>query len=219
MKGNAPVEPTVYVVEDDQDMRRSLEWALRSEGLRVAAYESPQEFLDEYDAESAGCLVLDLRLPGMSGLDVQREVRARGGIVPFVVITAHGDVPQAVAAMRQGAVDFIEKPFSRQQLLDRIREALASDADARRTAHDEHEVRKRLARLTPREREVLDLVVEGKLTKEIARRLGISPKTVEVHRSNLVKKMAVTCVAQLVRQVVTLRMQSGAPGAEPAKPE
>lgn len=208
MKGT-DAEPTVYVVEDDHDMRRSLEWALKSEGLRVATFGSPLEFLDRFDARSAaGCLVLDLRLPGMTGLDVYRQVRARGGALPFVVITAHGDVPHAVAAMRQGALDFIEKPFSRQQLLDRVREALASDAESRQRAHGEEEVRQRLAKLTPREREVLDLVVEGKLTKEIARRLGISPKTVEVHRSNLVKKMDVECVAQLVRQVVTLRAES-----------
>jgi RNA polymerase sigma factor (sigma-70 family) len=202
-------EPTVYVVEDDSDMRRSLEWALKSEGLRVAAFGSPQEFLDTFDARCmSGCLVLDLRLPGMTGLDVHRQVRARGGTMPFVVITAHGDVPHAVAAMRQGALDFIEKPFSRQQLLDRIREALSADAEARRRAHGEEAVRQRLAKLTPRERGVLDLVVEGKLTKEIARRLGISPKTVEVHRSNLVRKMDVECVAQLVRQVVTLRLEA-----------
>lgn len=197
-------EPTVYVVDDDDELRHSLEWTIRSVGLRVASFSGPREFLQVFDPGSAGCLVFDLRLPDMSGLELHRAVRARGSRQPFIIITGHGDVPAAVTAMRQGAVDFIEKPFSRQQLLERIHQAIERDAAARRDASDHADVRIRLATLTPRERDVVRLVVAGMLTKEVGRHLNISPKTVEVHRSNVIRKMGVESVAQLVRKIVPL---------------
>jgi len=194
-------KPTVFIIEDDDDLRESLQWMIRKLGLDVDAYASPRKFLEEHDAEKPGCLVLDLRLPEMSGLDVQKQLLSQGSFRPFIVLTAHGEVPSAVEAMRLGALDFIEKPFSRQYLLDRIHQAIELDLKTRQTQAEVNAVTKLIETLTRREREVLDLVVSGRLTKQIAKQLGISPKTVEVHRSKVVKKMQVDSVVELVLMV------------------
>lgn len=195
---------TVYVIEDDDDLRESLAGMIRSVGLQVQHFGHPRDFFANYDPQTPGCLVVDLRLPDMSGLELQRVAAKQGSLHPFLIITGHGDVQTAVAAMRQGALDFIEKPFSRQQLLDRVQQAVTQDLQQRRLFEQQQHVRGLIAALTGREREVLELVVEGKLTKEIARQLGISPKTVEVHRANVVRKMGADNVAELIRVVMPL---------------
>ena len=195
---------TVYVIEDDDALRESLAGMIRSVGLHVQDFGHPRDFFANYDPQTPGCLVVDLRLPDMSGLELQRVAARQGSLHPFLIITGHGDVQTAVAAMRQGALDFIEKPFSRQQLLDRVQQAVTQDQQQRRLFEQQQHVRGLIAALTGREREVLELVVEGKLTKEIARQLGISPKTVEVHRANVVRKMGADNVAELIRVVMPL---------------
>ncbi len=191
--------PTVFVVDDDPAIRESLRWLIESVGLNVKIFTTAQEFLGEYDPSNPGCLVLDIRMPGMSGLDLQNELATRHINIPILIITGHAEVPVAVRAMKAGALDFIEKPFSDQLLLDRIRRALEKDGEVRR-AHSQHaEVAARLAQLTPREREVMDLVIAGKANKVIASELGLSPKTVEVHRAHVMKKMQVDSLADLVR--------------------
>jgi FixJ family two-component response regulator len=196
--------PTVYVVEDDDHLRSVVSTMMRSVGWHVQDYSHPHEFLANYDPQVPGCLVFDLRLPDMSGLELQRVVARQGSWHPFLVMTAYGDVQTAVAAMQQGALDFIEKPFSRQQLLDRVQQAVNQDQQRRQLVVRQQQVRGLIAALTGREREVLDLVVEGKLTKEIARQLGINPKTVEVHRANVVRKMGADSVAELIQVVMQL---------------
>jgi FixJ family two-component response regulator len=191
--------PTVFVVDDDPAIRESLRWLIESVGLNVKIFATAQEFLEGYDPSSAGCLVLDIRMPGMSGLDLQNELAARKANIPILIITGHAEVPVAVRAMKAGALDFIEKPFSDQLLLDRIRRAIEKDAEFRRVNSQRAEVAARLAGLTPREREVMDLVIAGKANKVIASELGLSPKTVEVHRAHVMKKMRVDSLADLVR--------------------
>lgn len=202
---------TVFVVDDDEAVRRSLEALVKSVGLNVEAFASAQEFLAGYDPERPGCLVLDIRMPGMSGTELQETLRQRGCILPIIIITGHGDVPIAVHAMKHGAVDFIEKPFSKQLLLDRIHEAIARDTRARHESSRNARIQSRLATLTPRERQVLDLVAEGKPNKRIAAELGVSKKTVEVHRSHVMRKMQAGSLAEVVEQVVTARYYAGSP--------
>jgi len=193
------LNPTVFVVDDDPAIRESLRWLIESVGLSVKIFATAQEFLEGYDPSSAGCLVLDIRMPGMSGLDLQNELAARKVNIPILIITGHAEVPVAVSAMKAGALDFIEKPFSDQLLLDRIRRAIEKDAEFRRAHSQRAKVAARLAALTPREREVMDLVIAGKANKVIASELGLSPKTVEVHRAHVMKKMQVDSLADLVR--------------------
>ena len=194
-----PPEPTVFVVDDDRAMRESLSWLLDSVGLRVRSYATAADFLAEHDPAQPGCLVLDVRMPGMSGLDLQAELARRGVELPTIVITGHAEVSMAVRAVKAGAIDFIEKPFSDQLLLDRVRQALEIDLEAREVRRRREDARRRLATLTAREREVLDLVVAGKANKEIASALGVSPKTVEVHRAHVMSKMYVDSLAELIR--------------------
>ena len=194
-----PPEPTVFVVDDDRAMRDSLSWLLDSVGLRVRSYATAAEFLADHDPAQPGCLVLDVRMPGMSGLDLQAELARRGVELPTIVITGHAEVSMAVRAVKAGAIDFIEKPFSDQLLLDRVRQALEVDLEAREVRRRREDARRRLATLTAREREVLDLVVAGKANKEIASALGVSPKTVEVHRAHVMSKMCVDSLAELIR--------------------
>ena len=194
-----PPEPTVFVVDDDRAMRESLSWLLDSVGLRVRSYATAADFLAEHDPAQPGCLVLDVRMPGMSGLDLQAELARRGVELPTIVITGHAEVSMAVRAVKAGAIDFIEKPFSDQLLLDRVRQALEIDLEAREVRRRREDARRRLATLTAREREVLDLVVAGKANKEIASALGVSPKTVEVHRAHVMSKMCVDSLAELIR--------------------
>ena len=192
-------EPTVFVVDDDRAMRESLSWLLDSVGLRVRSYATAADFLAEHDPAQPGCLVLDVRMPGMSGLDLQAELARRGVELPTIVITGHAEVSMAVRAVKAGALDFIEKPFSDQLLLDRVRQALEIDLEVREVRRRREDALRRLATLTAREREVLNLVVAGKQNKEIASELGVSPKTVEVHRAHVMSKMCVDSLAELIR--------------------
>jgi FixJ family two-component response regulator len=190
---------TVFVVDDDPAIRESLRWLIESVGLNVRVFSTAQEFLEGYDPSTPGCLVLDIRMPGMSGLDLQNELATREIQVPIIIITGHAEVPVAVRALKAGAMDFIEKPFSDQLLLDRILRAIEVDAQSRRVRSEQAEVAARLGQLTPRERQVMDLVIAGKANKVIASELGLSPKTVEVHRAHVMKKMQVASLADLVR--------------------
>jgi two-component system, LuxR family, response regulator FixJ len=197
-----PPEPIVFVVDDDRAMRESLRWLLESVGLTVRTYSTAADFLREYEPSQPGCLVLDVRMPGMSGLDLQADLVRRGAGLPTIVVTGHAEVPMAVRAVKAGAVDFIEKPFSDQLLLDRVRQALEIDRLEREVRRRREEARRRLESLTTREREVLALVAAGKANKEIAADLGLSPKTVEVHRSHVMSKMAVDSLAELIRVAI-----------------
>jgi two-component system, LuxR family, response regulator FixJ len=197
-----PPEPIVFVVDDDRAMRESLRWLLESVGLTVRTYANAADFLREYEPTQPGCLVLDVRMPGMSGLDLQADLVRRGTGLPTIVVTGHAEVPMAVRAVKAGAVDFIEKPFSDQLLLDRVRQALEIDRLEREVRRRREEARRRLESLTAREREVLMLVAAGKANKEIAAELGLSQKTVEVHRSHVMSKMFVDSLAELIRVAI-----------------
>ena len=205
--------PTVYVVDDDKAVRDSLRWPIESVGLPVETFESAKDFLAACEArEVRGCLVVDVRLPGVSGLDLQDRLRELGLYLPTIVITGHGDVPVAVRAMKAGALDFIEKPFSDQTLLDRIREAMDRDEQLHALALQRDALVDRFERLTAREREVMELVVTGQLNKQIAATLGLSHKTIEVHRAHVMEKMQADSLADLVRMAVVLE-QHGAKSA------
>lgn len=195
----------MFIVDDDSAMRESLAFLLGSIDLPVASFASAQTFLAQYREPRPGCLLTDVRMPGMSGLALLDELRARGWGLPVILMTAHADVPMAVRAMRAGAFDFIEKPFNDQDLLERIQSALDSDAARRATEHHQIELAARLERLSPREREVLELIVEGRLNKQIAGHLGLSIKTVELHRARVMEKMGANNLAELVRRVLTVR--------------
>lgn len=197
--------PLVHVVDDEADVRDAVGLLLRSMGLRVATHASAAEFFDAYPPDSPGCLVLDVRLPGMSGLEMQAELHRHGVHLPVVFISGHGDIPMAVRAVRAGALDFLEKPFSDQALLDCVQRALDRDAELRAERHAQAEVRACLERLTPREREVLEHLVQGKVNKIIARELDLSTRTVEIHRARVLHKMGAANVSQLVRQVMSIR--------------
>lgn len=193
---------TVFVVDDDEAVRTSLRLLLKSVGLPVETLASAQEFLDQFDPHRAGCLVLDIRMPGMSGLELQQQLNDRHSIMPIVFITGHGDVPMAVEAMQAGAVDFIQKPFRDQDLIDRINRALEKDRDMRSALRERDEIRRRMSQLTPREREVLELVTRGKANKVIAGDLNVSQRTVEIHRARVMEKMGANSLAHLVRMVI-----------------
>ena len=204
-------EQYVFIVDDDEAIRDSLQWLLESHGLQVRHYASPRAFLAACDSTLSGCLVLDVRMPEMSGLELHEELAERGIRWPVVFITGHGDVPMAVSALKRGAVDFIEKPFRDDEMLGLIRKCLASDAE-RRTRHlHDAALHERSAALTEREREVMQLIVGGNLNKEIAEQLGISVKTVEVHRGRVMDKMAARTVADLVQMSLALKTESAAP--------
>ena len=204
-------EPTVFIVDDERAVRESIRWLVESVGLDVEMFASALEFLDSYNPGRPGCVVLDVRMPGMGGVDAMETFRARGITMPVIVITGHGDVSTAVRAMKQGAVDFIEKPFSDQLLLDRIQECIDRDAEDRRGSAARAEVLTRLASLSRRESEVLRLVVAGHANKTIARNLGISPKTIEIHRANLMRKMQSKSLAELVQMVIASEAVRGNP--------
>ena len=191
-------DPTVSVVDDDPDLRRSMQWMLTKSGLNVRTYPSAEQFLQEYDANEPGCLILDLRMPGMGGLELQQTMRRQKQVPPVIILTGHGDVSTAVRAMEAGATAFIEKPCSRQVLLDRVQQALKQDVEARHHQAERDELESHLVQLTRREREVMQLVVAGKTTKQIARQLGTSDRTIEVHRGRVMKKMGVDSLARLV---------------------
>lgn len=195
-------EPTVFVVDDDRAVRGAISRLLKTVGLQTKTFDSAQGFLDSYDRNCPGCLVLDVRMPGMSGLDLQETLSAEKISIPVIIITGHADVPMAVRTMKKGAVNFVEKPFSDQLLLDSIQQALAQDAESRQIGAKRAEVNERIAGLTPREREVMDLVASGKTNKNIAFDLKLSQKTVEFHRANVMKKMGVETVVDLVRMLI-----------------
>ncbi len=196
--------PTVFVVDDDEAVRNSLRFLLRSVGLPTQTLPSATEFLATYQPTQPGCLVLDVRMPAMSGLELQQQLNLRGATLPVIFITGHGDIPMAVEAMQHGAFDFLQKPFRDQDLIDRIQKALAKDAKTR-TALKEHErIRRRLESLTPREREVLALLTQGKANKVMAADLGVSQRTVEIHRARVMEKSGASSLAQLVRMVMDL---------------
>ena len=194
-------EPAVFVVDDDAAVRRFLGGLIESVELCVEAYASAQDFLEAYEPGRPGCLVLDVRMPGMSGLELQRELTDRAIDLPVIVLTGHGNVQVAVHAMKAGAVDFIEKPFDNELLLDRIQKAVAKNVHAASERVRRNEIAVRLQQLTPRERQVLDLVISGETNKGVARHLDISERTVEIHRANVMRKMRATSLADLVRLV------------------
>ncbi|NLG76189.1 MAG: response regulator transcription factor [Xanthomonadaceae bacterium] len=194
--------PTIFIVDDDAAVRDALKLLLRSVGQAVETFGSAQEFLDAYSEDRPGCLVLDIRMPGMSGLELQQKLNERHSILPIIFITGHGDVPMAVEAMQAGAVDFIQKPFRDQDLIDRINQALEKDSSNRAALGERNDIRRRLDTLTPREREVLDLVVHGKANKVIAGDLKLSQRTVEIHRARVMEKMQASSLAHLVRMVL-----------------
>jgi FixJ family two-component response regulator len=194
--------PTIFVVDDDAAVRDALKLLLRSVGQAVETFGSGQEFVDAYTEDRPGCLVLDIRMPGMSGLELQQKLNERHSILPIIFITGHGDVPMAVEAMQAGAVDFIQKPFRDQDLIDRINQALEKDGNNRAALGERNDIRRRLETLTPREREVLDLVVHGKANKVIAGDLKLSQRTVEIHRARVMEKMQASSLAHLVRMVL-----------------
>jgi len=196
--------PTIYVVDDDDSMRQAIALLLRTVGYNPIVFARPGDFLAKYDSNQHGCVVLDIRMPDMSGLEVQQQLNRAGAILPVIFITGHGDIPMAVQAMKDGAFDFLTKPFRDQDLLDRINSALKQDAE-NRAAIDEHaDLRRRAETLTSREREVLALVVDGKANKVVAIDLGLSERTVEIHRANVMEKMGARSVAHLVKMHLTL---------------
>jgi len=191
--------PTVFIVDDDAAIRFAMQALMDSVNLNHEIFASADEFLEKIAGQRPGCLVLDIRMPGLGGLELQEELIRRGNTLPIIFITGHGDVPMAVEAMQKGAVDFIQKPFRDQELLDRIREALATDEERREAQQHHAEVAHRLERLTNREREVFDLVVTGKPNKVIAYELGVSQRTVEIHRARVMEKMQARSLADLVK--------------------
>lgn len=195
MKEKAPV---VVVVDDDPAARTSLRLLLKSLGLTAVTYESAAAFLAAFDPEQPGCLLLDIRMPVMSGLELQQQLHERGNIAPVIFLTGHGDITMAVEAMRQGALDFLQKPFRDQDLLDRVQKALAKDRARREELRGDESIRQRLESLTPRESEVLELVTGGAPNKIIAHKLGISQRTVEIHRAHVMEKMGAESLADLI---------------------
>ena len=194
-------QPTVHIVDDDEAVRSALRLLIRSVGLQAQAHTSAPDFLGSYDTRHPGCLVLDVRMPGMSGLELQQELNRRGATIPVVFITGHGDVSMAVAAMQQGAFDFLQKPFRDQDLLERVQRALARDAQSRAGMAAHAEIVARLDTLTPRETEVM-LVTRGRANKVIGAELGVSQRTVEIHRAHVMEKMCAKSLAELVRMVL-----------------
>jgi FixJ family two-component response regulator len=203
-KPDKSAAPVIYVVDDDDGMRRALDTLLSTVGYKTSVYSRPTDFLANFKADAPGCLVLDIRMPDMSGLEVQQQLNRIGSMMPVIFITGHGDVPMAVQAMKEGAFEFIQKPFRDQDLLDRINHALKQDAENRTTVARRAEVQRRQETLTPRERQVMDMVVDGAANKVIAIDLNLSERTVEIHRAKVMEKMGARSVAHLVKLQLTL---------------
>jgi FixJ family two-component response regulator len=191
-------EPTVFIVDDDAAVRDSIQELVESVGLRAESYSSGQAFLASYQPQRSGCLVLDVRMAGMSGLVLQEKLNELGARIPVIIITGHGDVPMAVHALKAGAVDFVQKPYRHQLLLDSINNARTMDTIARRSLDESQNHDRQLATLTSREQEVLDRLLAGNISKQIARELGISTRTVEAHRQNLLRKLGIGSVKELM---------------------
>jgi len=204
-------EPTVFVVDDDQAVRDALHFVIHSSGRKVETYPSAEAFLEAYHPTRPGCLVLDVRMPGVSGLSLQQTLVERRLPIPIIFISAHGTVPTAVRAMHAGAFDFLTKPFDNEVLLDRIEQCIKRDQATRARLAEQDKIATRLAQLTPRERQVMDFVVAGKLNKEIAAELGLSQKTVEAHRAKVMEKMQAGSLAELVQMTLTQETSQGKP--------
>lgn len=192
-------QATVFIVDDDQAIRHAMELLMRSVGLGYEIFHSGDDFLEQYSPDKPGCLVLDIRMPGMGGLELQQKLIELESTLPIIFITGHGDVPMAVKAMQKGAVDFIQKPFRDQELLDRVHEALRTEEERRSEREEQEDIAARIDKLTKREHEVMDLVVTGKPNKVIAYELGVSQRTVEIHRARVMEKMEARSLAELVR--------------------
>jgi two-component system, LuxR family, response regulator FixJ len=203
------VGSTVYVVDDSDAMRRALEMLLGTVGYKTALFSGPSEFLRQFNSDAPGCLVLDIRMPEMSGLELQQQLNRLGAVIPVIFITGHADVPMAVQALREGASEFVQKPFRDQDLLDRIAEALRQDTENREKLAQLSEVRQRFESLSSRERQVSDMVVAGKANKVVAIDLGLSERTVEIHRARVMEKMGARSVAQLVKLNMLLSNDRG----------
>jgi FixJ family two-component response regulator len=196
--------PTIYVLDDDDSMRKAVTLLLKTVNYNPVPFARPGEFLEKFDPNLHGCLVLDIRMPEMSGLEIQQQLNRAGALLPVIFITGHGDIPMAVQAMKDGAFDFLTKPFRDQELLDRVNSALKQDADNRAVLERHADLRHRAESLTPREREVFQHIVAGKANKVVAIDLGLSERTVEIHRSNVMEKMGAKSVAHLVKMYLTL---------------
>ncbi len=196
--------PTVYIVDDDPDMRDSLRWLMSTVGLAVETFESSAHFLRDFSADGPGCLVFDVRMPGSSGLDLFEELTERGDCMPVIFITAHADVPMAIRAMKSGAVEFVEKPFNRQTLLEKIQRAIRDDIARRELLADRDAIRARFRTLTEKEREVLGLLMDGHPNKAIAGHLAITSRAVEMRRASLMKKLDARSIVELMRLALAI---------------
>jgi FixJ family two-component response regulator len=201
-------EPTVHIVDDDPGVRKALALLMRSAGLQAQPYESAQDFLDRYEPGQPGCMILDIRMPGMNGLELQQELVARHEPMPIIILTGHGDIPMAVRAIKAGALDFIEKPFQNGTLLSLVETGLKQDRTARAEYARLRDIDRRLARLTPREREVMEHLIHGELSKVAAAELGISPRTVEIHRARILKKLGVRSISEVVHMTLQVQDQT-----------
>lgn len=199
------IQQTVYVVEDDEAVRDSLELLLKSDSKPVKTYESANAFLKDYSDKMAGCIVLDIRMPVMDGMELQKKLNDKHSILPIIFVTGHGDVPMAVDAMKEGAVDFIQKPYREEALLEKIEAALEQDQEQRKSLDEKQEIIRRVKSLTPREREIMDRMIAGQANKVIAIELEISQRTVEIHRSRVMHKMGTHSLAHLVRMVLSVK--------------
>ncbi|HLV76992.1 MAG TPA: response regulator FixJ [Marinobacter sp.] len=199
------IQQTVYVVEDDEAVRDSLELLLKSDGKPVKPYESANAFLKDYSDQMAGCIVLDIRMPGMDGMELQKKLNEKHSILPIIFVTGHGDVPMAVDAMKEGAVDFIQKPYREEALLEKIEAALKQDQEQRKSLDEKQEIIRRVKSLTPRETEIMERMIGGQANKVIAIELEISQRTVEIHRSRVMHKMGTHSLAHLVRMVLSVK--------------
>jgi FixJ family two-component response regulator len=202
--------PIVYIVDDDGGMRTSLAWLLESVGVKSVGFANASEFLNAFDPSVPACLVLDVRMPEQSGFDVQAELNRRGATLPIIFVSGHGDIPMSVRALQNGAIDFVEKPYNSQQMLDRVQRALKLAAQRHVAGEKQRELRKRIESLTAREMEVLRGVIDGKGSKRIASDLSISVKTVDVHRASIKDKLGAASIAMLVREVMAVWEEDGA---------
>lgn len=207
-------EPIVYVVDDDEALRGAVEWLLGTVGLTVRSFASGQEFVAGFDGVDApGCIVLDVRMPGKGGLEVQQDLKARDCPLPVIILTGHGDAPMAARAIKDGAFDFVEKPFNNQALLEVIQKAIHESESRILVQRQRDEINRRLRTLSERERQVLDLIVQGKSNQEMAAELNISRRTIEVHRANLMEKMAAGSIADLMRAAFAVNLIGQPPRA------
>lgn len=200
-------EPTIFVVDDDEAMRDSIHWLLESVSLSVRMFSSANDFMNADDLCQPGCILLDVRMPGMSGMELLEQLKDHGILQPVIIITGHGDVPMAVRALKHGAFDFIQKPFNGQELLDRVNAALKLDRENRQHYQKIEGLRSHFDVLTAREREIMELVVAGDSSKVIGKKLGISSRTVDIHRSNIMKKLNIRSIAELVQTRLALDIE------------